>query len=265
MKTGMKITWIVAAFLVLLLTACSEEPEREDQAADKGPLNPTGQESLRQDVPVVTAVDSARVEQSAAISQQASAITAVPEVTGLRFDLVSENGVFFLEATSRVIDDTEQIARLEHRWTVNGDVSLESTSKQLPATAFRKGDRVKVFVLPVDDFGNEGRGFDSREILIPNSPPFFTSQPATSFKASEYAYQVETVDPDGDELIFSLEEAPAGAVIDPTDGLVTWPLAGIPPGEYDIAIQVKDPDNSKSVQRFTLTLAEPEPAITDSN
>jgi hypothetical protein len=56
-----------------------------------------------------------------------------------------------------------------------------------------------------------------------NVSPYFISNPCRVAPINqEYFYVPKAVDPNGDVLTFSLDEAPAGAAINPVDGNVTW-------------------------------------------
>ena len=90
-----------------------------------------------------------------------------------------------------------------------------------------------------------------------NQSPFITSTPVTSVTLGEtYNYIVETNDPDGDDLTYSLTAKPSGMTINSTTGTITWtPTAA---GSYDITVEVSDGKLS-DVQSFTITVSEPEP------
>ena len=59
---------------------------------------------------------------------------------------------------------------------------------------------------------------------------------------------------DSTELVFLLEEAPEGTMIDKDSGLVTWPLADVSAGEYQVKIIVTDSDRGTGWQEYTLKL-----------
>jgi hypothetical protein len=91
-------------------------------------------------------------------------------------------------------------------------------------------------------------------MTVPNAPPRFVSQPPQQFAAYEYRYQVKARDPDGDRLVYSLEKAPQGATIDRGNGLVVWPLTGVPAGNYPLKIVVRDAEGAAASQEFTVVL-----------
>ncbi|MCG8650679.1 MAG: putative Ig domain-containing protein, partial [Pirellulales bacterium] len=58
---------------------------------------------------------------------------------------------------------------------------------------------------------------------LPNDPPRITNAPPLEIEAGQiYTYDAEAIDPNGDKLLFSLANGPAGATIDPTEGVVSW-------------------------------------------
>ena len=60
-----------------------------------------------------------------------------------------------------------------------------------------------------------------------NHDPVIVSVPVTTFATdsfSEYQYDVDAVDPNTDEIVYSLVEGPVGMEIDPDTGMVRWPL-----------------------------------------
>ncbi|MEM8685011.1 MAG: Ig-like domain-containing protein, partial [Pseudomonadota bacterium] len=60
----------------------------------------------------------------------------------------------------------------------------------------------------------------------PNEAPTITSTPAYVVPEQQtYTYAVQATDPNNDALQYALGRAPAGAVIDDTTGVITWPAA----------------------------------------
>ena len=89
-----------------------------------------------------------------------------------------------------------------------------------------------------------------------NSAPTIGGEPASSTHAgSEYAFTPRAEDPDGDELTFTVENAPHWASFDETTGT----LSGIPLtadlGDYsDIVITVSDGEASAELPAFSVTV-----------
>ena len=59
--------------------------------------------------------------------------------------------------------------------------------------------------------------------LPPNRPPIFTSTPIVdAFIDQPYIYDAEAIDPDNDDLTYSVVRGPEGLTVDPDSGLVEW-------------------------------------------
>ncbi len=87
----------------------------------------------------------------------------------------------------------------------------------------------------------------------PNEPPRILSAPRSPALVGEtYEYQVTAVDEDGDELSYTLPDAPSEMVIDDA-GLVSWTPSA--PGEHAVAVNVSD-GRAHATQSFTLAAVE---------
>ena len=86
---------------------------------------------------------------------------------------------------------------------------------------------------PVTVRVEDGRGgFDTQSFVVMdvrgNEPPQIVSAPtANAFLGSTYVHDVDAVDPDYDELTYSLAAAPGGMSIDESNGMITWPAASL--------------------------------------
>jgi hypothetical protein len=69
-------------------------------------------------------------------------------------------------------------------------------------------------------------------------------------------YDVDATDPDaGETLIFSLDTAPTGMMIDPATGLIQWTPTPAQIGVHNVQVRVADPSGLFATQSFTLTVA----------
>jgi Ca2+-binding RTX toxin-like protein len=73
---------------------------------------------------------------------------------------------------------------------------------------------------------------------------FTLPQPAS------YRYDADAVDVDGDTLTYTLVQAPSGASIDATTGVITWMPAAV--GQYGFAIRVSDGNGGSAEQAYTV-------------
>tara|TARA_R110002167_G_scaffold352262_1_gene565134 strand:- start:1303 stop:19128 length:17826 start_codon:yes stop_codon:yes gene_type:complete len=92
-------------------------------------------------------------------------------------------------------------------------------------------------------------------VVPPNQSPVIESIPVTSVELNQvYQYQIDAYDPNGDDLIYSLNSAPAGMSIN-DDGLISWSPQTL--GEYSVELVVEDPAGLQSTQTFTLIVTAP--------
>jgi hypothetical protein len=89
-----------------------------------------------------------------------------------------------------------------------------------------------------------------------NDPPEITSAPVTNATENqEYKYDGEATDPDvGDQLTFSLDEAPDGMSIDPVTGVIEWTPTNDNVGENNVVVQVEDKEGLSGTQSFKITV-----------
>ncbi len=121
---------------------------------------------------------------------------------------------------------------------------------------------------------SDGTIVDGEQILITvegrnggpvNSAPAFTSSPPTSLKeafgskfVSVYAYDADAVDPDGDAIRFSLDEAPEGMAIDAIRGLITWkPTREQAAKNHKVTVRAADSTGLFSLQSFSISVILP--------
>ncbi len=89
------------------------------------------------------------------------------------------------------------------------------------------------------------------------TPPTIISTPITSAtEGSAYQYLVSATDPNLGTLIFSLDLAPAGMVIDPISGLITWtPTISQAGASFSVSVRVTDAINLFTKQSFSVAVA----------
>ena len=195
----------------------------------------------------------------ASSSQFFTVANAPPRLTevAVNADAIAERADLVITPT--VVDVDEDLVDLRYQWYVNGAADPFLTDAVLPAGRYARSDTVRFTITPTDGT-DEGPVYRSDMLNVPNAPPRLFSQPPAQFEAREYRYQVEARDPDGDALVYRLEQAPAGMMINPATGMVTWSLIGIRPGDYPLKIVVADPEGAEAYQEFSLALGAPVPA-----
>jgi len=101
-----------------------------------------------------------------------------------------------------------------------------------------------------------------------NTAPSFISSALTVSRAGElYQYPALATDPDSDPLTYGLVGGPAGMVVNPSTGLVTWtPALNLANTTASITIRAVDDGNLAATQAYTLTVTPPNraPVITSS-
>ena len=87
--------------------------------------------------------------------------------------------------------------------------------------------------------------------VVDEHAPIIVTCPPTGVVAGQtYSYDVDALDPDRDVLTYQLIESPAGASIDATSGLITWPTASTAPGSQNFTVRAVDPSGAFDQQRF---------------
>jgi len=88
------------------------------------------------------------------------------------------------------------------------------------------------------------------------SPPTITSTPPISAtEGSPYDYTVVASDPDGDALVFSLDEGPVGMTIDVSTGVIAWTPASNQVGANTVSVRVTDTSGQSAMQTYSVLVA----------
>ena len=91
----------------------------------------------------------------------------------------------------------------------------------------------------------------SRSVTIDTTPPHITSTAPTSGAVGQlYTYSVTTDDPGA--ATFSLSSAPAGALVDPATGALTWTPTNQQVGFQHLTVVTTDLAGNSSQQQFTV-------------
>lgn len=107
-----------------------------------------------------------------------------------------------------------------------------------------------------DDWGGSTRQVFQIDVseTIANRPPIIQSSPVTQIATDDtYHYFVAATDPDGDDVQFTLVDAPAGMTIDSVTGEIQW--ASTNDGVHAVSLEVFDGE-SVSSQSFVLTVGD---------
>ncbi|WP_363319763.1 putative Ig domain-containing protein [Microcoleus sp. PH2017_02_FOX_O_A] len=89
-----------------------------------------------------------------------------------------------------------------------------------------------------------------------NRPPSIDSTPAEQITnlAKLYQYNLTGSDADGDRLLWSLDKAPSGMIVDPLSGSLRWQPNAEQVGEHTVSVRTIDGNGGYAVQEFSLTV-----------
>ena len=116
----------------------------------------------------------------------------------------------------------------------------------------------------VQSFEITARSTQQPPVLIPGSSPLVSHQGANHAPAitstpnlvtnleREYRYNLSGFDSDGDSLLWTLDAAPVGMVVDPTTGVLHWQPRADQVGQHQVSVRLVDVLGSYVEQTFTL-------------
>ena len=143
-----------------------------------------------------------------------------------------------------------------------GDVVYDSARKQIVWTPGESdGGQVYTLSITVND-GSLDSNTETVEITVAENdgtPILGTiTAPASIPEEQAWSFTATAIDEDLDpNLVFSLNNAPAGASIHPTSGAFTWtPTEAQGPGSYTFDVIVTDSTNRSNSQTITVSVAE---------
>ncbi|MDH4302815.1 MAG: Ig domain-containing protein [Nitrospira sp.] len=161
-----------------------------------------------------------------------------------------------LEAKIEATDPDADPIHIVFRWWRNGAVVKEGEEPTLDTNGFSNTDQVVVEAIARDQKA-AGKSMKSGRLFTSNSRPAITSTPTVPSAGTPFEYRVQAVDPEGDQLSYRLETAPAGMVIDETTGHIRWPTAQAPAGTHHVRVVVEDPGGGRAFQEFDLNILSP--------
>lgn len=135
-----------------------------------------------------------------------------------------------------------------YEWTRNGETAGNGCRIEAP---LKRGDKVSVKVTPFD-----GENYGVPRVLkreIRNMPPSIFEHREFNFDGLVYSYQVKASDPDDDALMYFLEGAPDGMVINESTGLITWTVPAEFKGDSRATAVVND--GNGGIARYNLKIS----------
>ena len=141
---------------------------------------------------------------------------------------------------------------LTYEWYVNGDEVLGIWGDTLPQGKFVRGDRIEVSVL-ARDYNGKVDSFRLRNVVVSNSTPQVVSGVGTSGQLDGTVFKA--MDPDGDPIRWTIEDAPQGVSIHPTSGKLQVNSSGVyDTGTYDVVVVATDPVGGEGRMGFRIDL-----------
>jgi hypothetical protein len=156
-------------------------------------------------------------------------------------------------ARSEVTDPDGDNVGVRYRWYKGETVVNDGEDSSLDVSTFMARETLQVEVIASDGAAAPTVA-RSKVYEFSNTPPRIMSTPGTVPQNGQYAYQVQAEDPDGDAIVFSLEDGPPGMTIDARSGLISWTPAADAAGVKHVRIMAKDARGGFATQEFDLTL-----------
>jgi len=174
-----------------------------------------------------------------------------PEIRGVRFVGGDGRPGNTLGVETDGYDADGDPVQFEFAWRKNGQPAGSGNRLTAPV---KRGDKVTATVTPFDGKERGTSATLSREIL--NTPPTIEGQEEFQVGDNAVTFHVRASDADGDPLMFSLNDVPAGMSIDRKTGWVRWVTSPGTTGKVPFTVIVSDGSGGESTARFTVTIAE---------
>lgn len=174
---------------------------------------------------------------------------APPELSSLKImpEVFRPDDRLYVDAAANDVDGDNVSITFE--WTLNGEPA--GSTKEITSEV-KRGDKISVKVTPYD-----GETYGSSITLnreIRNLPPMLAKENKPVFDGNTYTYQINAVDPDGDDLTYTLKEAPQGMTIGSASGIITWEVPPGDTGNHNIKVLISDNQGGELFAPFTIKI-----------
>ena len=193
------------------------------------------------------------VESSPVRTQPSVVVNAPPRITQVHIEPTTGFADRSVRAEVEAVDADQDAIRYHFKWWHDGTLLQEGESDIMRTSALSPGDTLIAEVIPYDA-ERQGHPFKSGPFIIGNSPPEITSSPSNAVSMGRYEYNVRAADPEGKPVLFRLETAPPGMVINRLTGELEWEPSPQMKGTYGVKVVVEDSDGGSSFQEFMLVL-----------
>jgi hypothetical protein len=244
----------------------AEDPEREavsfnyqwyaDGTALAGQTHPTlAPKFLRRGQMVRVEIVPADGSQKGAVYRTAPVLVGntAPKVTMVSLRPQTARSGDKLEAQVEAIDSDHDRVDVIYKWYRNDAIIKEGEESVLDTTGFTARDKIVVEVT-AHDISIAGNSLKSEPLVLGNSGPKIVSTPPSAAIQDRFDYPVKAMDPDGDQLTYSLEASPPGMTIGSESGHIEWRIPSDQQGTFHVKVMTKDGQGGLASQEFDLTL-----------
>lgn len=151
-----------------------------------------------------------------------------------------------ISAEAQGHDPDNDLLSYDFVWSVNGE---RFYGEALSGEHVRRGEEISLRVAAFDG-DDESEPFEVPGISAANSPPRFVSSPPAEFSGL-FIYEVKAIDPDGDEVSFTLEKKPEGMTLN--GNRLEWEAKG-GEGQAEVVISADDGHGGSALQSFRLSV-----------
>lgn len=189
------------------------------------------------------------IDEKEILSNTVTIVNAPPELSRVKImpEVFKPDDRLYIDATGSDVDGDE--VSITYEWTLNGEPA--GSSKEITAE-IKRGDKLSVKVTPYD-----GETYGSSITLnreIRNLPPKIGKESKSVFDGKTYTYQINAVDPDGDDLTYTLKEGPPEMTIGSANGIITWEVPQGYTGVTNIKVLISDNHGGELLAPFNLKI-----------
>jgi hypothetical protein len=197
-----KMYFLFSALTVLLITGCLFYLFYNE--------NKDNNNSLDSNINKPYSIDGMETEQEIEKGED-----SMPTIKKAKFQFESTDNIDRLKIIIEETDDDKKNVSYNYEWLKNGAPFGNNIDN---ITGFKKGDKIDVKITP---FYEDGRPI-SLSIEIGRVTPKIVENREINFDGNVLTYQVKAVDPDGNDLKYSLIDPPKGMSINDKTGMILW-------------------------------------------
>jgi hypothetical protein len=236
--------FIATLIAVSLVTGCKGKEEKQNPSSPASAKQQEGAAQSQSGSSGITASENSSIPPEV-ISDSA------PKITSLKVSPETPRVGDKIKVEAATFDKEDDNVMLTYYWSKNGS-GLSETSDTL-SVDLKRGDKIGLTVVP-DDGKKKGNPV-SVSISVVNSPPVINISQATfRFDGSTYTHQVKATDPDGDPLTYTLKGGPPRMTIDPSTGMITWPVPMNFEGTAQVTVSVTDGYGGETMASFSVKI-----------